>query len=351
MKNGINVAAVSELVHEIRKVAGEGEIFYGVDLEWLGGLTMDIHTRPLRFGSKRLGRDFAFRVSHHDDPSPQAPPTPADYFTTGLGACVANILVQGASYKGLTIDKLQVVTATKRSGGALSETAISVNLDADGSWLQYKQMMMNVARFSPNYITVTLPNKIDVSYRHLPSNFRRANGAANDAKVNGAANPTAQAGSNAPIHLGVDIAWRNATQFDVSLRDRQYQEESWSLPATFSVDQPAPAAGLNEAPNPQEYLLAAVLSDLAQQLVILCEKEGKPLLKLSASMRCRLDMRGCFNLFDKSAVQLQDNVIEISAVSDNTEEEMQAFLTRAQQASACWQGFVNATPASLERVA
>lgn len=94
-----------------------------------------------------------------------------------------------------------------------------------------------------------------------------------------------------------------------------------------------------------------MLSDLAQQLVILCEKGGKPLHQLSASMRCRLDMRGCFNLFDKSAVQLQDNVIEIAAVSDNKEEEMQTFLSRAPQASACRQGFVNATPTSSERVA
>ena len=346
MKNGINVAAVSELVHEIRKVPGESEIFYGVDLEWLGGLTMDIRTRPLRFGSERLGRDFSFRVSHHDDPSPEAAPTPADYFTTGLGSCVANILVQGASYKGMTIDKLLVETATQRSGGTLSGTAVTVKLEADGSWLQYKQMMMNVARFSPNYITVTLPNRIDLTYRHVPSAFRKNGAAANG---DGHAPATAQAGSNAPVHLGVDIAWRNATQFDVSLRERQYQDERWSLPARFSVDQPAPALGLNEAPNPQEYLLAAVLSDLAQQLVIVCRERGKPLRQLNASMRCRLDMRGCFNIFDKSAVQLQDNHVEIAAVSDNSEEEMKEFLKQAQAASACWQGFVNATPASLER--
>ena len=267
MKNGINVAAVSELVHEIRKVPGESEIYYGVDLTWLGDLTMEISTRPLRFGSKRLGRDFQFRVSHHDDPNPEAPPTPADYFATGLGACVANILVQGASYKGLTIDRMQVETATQRTGAKLTDTGVKVKLAADGSWLQYKQMMMNVARFSPNYITVTLLNKIDLTYRHLDTKFRNGGGSGQ-----GNEGLTAQPGSNAPLHLGVDIAWRNATQLDVKLRDRQYQNESWSLPARFSVDQPLPAAGLNEAPNPQEYLLAAVLSDLAQQLVIVCRE-------------------------------------------------------------------------------
>jgi uncharacterized OsmC-like protein len=345
MKNGINVAAVSELVHEIRKVPGESEIYYGVDLAWLGDLTMEINTRPLRFGSKRLGRDFRFSVSHHDDPNPEASPTPADYFATGLGACVANILVQGASYKGLTIDRIQVETATQRAGAKLNDTGIKVKLAADGSWLQYKQMMMNVARFSPNYITVTLPNKIDVAYRHLDSKFRQG-----AAPGQGNRSVTAQSGSNAPLHLGVDIAWRNATQFDVKLRDRQYQNETWSLPARFSVDQPLPAAGLNEAPNPQEYLLAAVLSDLAQQLVIVCRERGKPLRTLTASMRCKLDMKGCFNLFDKSAVQLQDNRIDITAVSDNSEAEMLEFLRLAQEASACWQGFVNATPAVLERL-
>ncbi|MBP2231647.1 putative OsmC-like protein [Azospirillum agricola] len=352
MKNGINVAAVSELVHEIRKVPGENEILYGVGLEWLGGLTMEIRTLPLRFGSKRLGRDFAFRAGHHADPSPEAPPTPADYFMTGLGACVANILVQGASYKGITIDRLRVEAAARRAGSRLADLSALVTLTADGSWWQYKQMMMNVARFSPNYITVTLPNAIGLDYRHLPSGFRSgglfatADGTADGGAVDEGGG---DAGGGDPLDLGVDVAWRNATQFDVTLRDRRWRQDRWSLPARFPVDQPVPAAGLNEAPNPQEYILAAVVADLAQQLVLVCRREGRPLRQLSATMRCRLDMKGCFNLFDKSAVQLQDNRVELSAVSDNGEAEMRRFLRMAQDSSACWQAFVNATPAALER--
>lgn len=346
MKNGINVAAVSELVHEIRHVPGENEIRYGVDLEWLGGLRMDIHTRPLRFGTKTLGRDFHFRVARHDDPSPEAPPSPADYFATGLGACVANILVQGASYKGLTVDALKVSVAARRARGGLDDTGVDVQLTAEGNWLQHKQMMMNVARFSPNYITVTLPNQIELVYHHLPATFRGnlPNGPA------GTGMEGAIDGEADDIRLGVDIAWRNATQFDVSLMERSRGPEQWALPATYAVDQPVPAAGLNEAPNPQEYLLAAVVADLAQELVRICEEKGRPLLRLSAAMTCRLDMKGCFNLFDKSAVQLQDNRIELAAASHNTEEEMRHFLRLAQEASACWQSFVKATPARLERV-
>lgn len=346
MKNGINVAAVSELVHEIRKVPGENEILYGVGLEWLGGLAMEIRTLPLRFGSKRLGRDFSFRAGHHTDPGPTAPPTPADYFMTGLGACVANILVQGASYKGITIDRLKVEAAARRAGTRLADLSVLVNLTADGSWWQYKQMMMNVARFSPNYITVTLPNAIELDYRHLPSGFR-SGGLFAPAEETGGGTGDAEGGD--PLDLGVDVTWRNATQFDVGLRDRRWRQERWSLPARFPVDQPVPAAGLNEAPNPQEYILAAVVADLAQQLVLICRREGRPLRQLNATMRCRLDMKGCFNLFDKSAVQLQDNRIDLSAVSDNSETEMRRFLRMAQDSSPCWQAFVNATPAALER--
>ncbi len=357
MKNGINVAAVSELVHEIRNVPGEGEIHYGVALDWLGGLTMEIRTLPLTFGSKRLGRDFTFRVDHPSNPDPEAAPCPADFFMTGVGACVANILVQGASYKGITLDSLTVSAAAQLSPATLEQAAqqcltapqLEVVVKGNGNRWQYKQMMINVARFSPNYITATLANQITLEYQHKSPDVTGRLGQASTGHHSG---PPARIQSEGqPLTLGAQLNWRNGTQFDGSLLPRQWLAESWSLPTRFVVDQPLPAAGLNEAPNPQEYLLAGVLSDVAQRLVQICQQQEVPLLSLSARMRCRLDMKGCFNLFNKAAVQLQDNHIELTASSQASEQDMHRYLDQAIASSVCWQSFVTACPISLERQA
>jgi uncharacterized OsmC-like protein len=352
MRNGINVAAVSELVHEIRHVSGEHEIRYGVDVQWLGGLTMEVNTQTLTFGSKRIGRDFCFRVDHHANAKLSAAPPPADLFLCGLGACVANILVQGASYKRLNIKSLHVQanaesTTDQNPLMGLKKGAITVQLNANGSRWQYKQMMMNVARFSPNYVTVTRKNTITVDYHHeslllrdeaLFSQF-------SNKKITRMNSPQ----STGDLYSGVNIIWRDGTQFDVGLLDRQWENHSWPLKSTLCVDQPHTALGLNEAPNPQEYILAGVASDIAQHLILIAEDNGSPLESLSAKMSCTLDMRGCFNIFDKSAIQLQKNILSISSMNSYSESQMQEFIQLACERSNCWQSFINACEFSLER--
>lgn len=353
MRNGINVAAVSELVHEIRNVSGENEIHYGVDLEWIGGLTMKLNTNTLTFGSKKMGRDFTFTIDHFSNPHPTAAASPADFFLSGVAACVANILVQGASYKEMAISHLnvraegKVPTHSKRSE-TIQSGGITVRLDANGNRWQYKQMMMNVARFSPNYVTATRENNIQLHYEHQPISLHQgalfASHHCDENQVKRAIDT-----DNTLLHAGVDIAWRDGTQFDVSLLDRQWKDQHWSLSTTFSVDQPSAALGLNSAPNPQEYIISAIAADVAQNLVIIAQENGSPLKSLSARITCKLDMQGCFNIFDKSAVQLQDTTLHISAMSNHSEADMQQYIEWACQRSVCWQSFVNPCPLPLKR--
>ncbi len=357
MKNGINVAAVSELVHEIRHVEGENEIYYAVELQWHGGLTMEINTLPLRFGSKYVARDFRFYVDHPVNTRPSAAPTPIDYFMTGVGSCASNILVQGASYKGITVDRMQLKASAelsaaslkRQSGQVIINPSLEVELKGDGSGLQYKMMMINVSRFSPNYVTASLPNSIELHYshNHIDANDQLSFGDdALDLHL-----PALQIlDENTHLTQGIQLKWRNGTQFDAVLLPRFWKNKQWLLDCQFSIDQPIAALGLNEAPNPQEYLLASVVSDVAQQLVIACQEKSISLLSLSASMHCRLDMKGFFNIFKKSAVQLQDNLINIQAASLSSEHEMRECLDLAKQRSVCWQSFVNACSVKLQKV-
>ena len=352
MRNGINVAAVSELIHEIRNVSGENEIHYGVDLEWLGGLSMKINTKTLTFGSKKMGRDFEFTIDHFTNPHPSSTACPADFFLCGVAACVANILVQSASYKEIAISHLnvqgqgQISTSTTQSE-SIQSGGINVLLDADSSRWQYKQMMMNVARFSPNYATATRANNIQLHYQHLPTTLHQGPLFESHHAEQYSSSPIQT--KNALLTTGVDIAWRDGTQFDASLLDRQWKDKQWSLATTFCVDQPSAALGLNSAPNPQEYLISSIAADVAQHLVMIATEKGSPLKSLSASISCKLDMQGCFNIFDKSAVQLQDTKLHIRAMSSHSEAEMQQFIELACQRSVCWQSFINPCPLPLQR--
>lgn len=351
MRNGINVAAVSELVHEIRHVDGENEIHYGVELQWCGGLSMQLNTRALTFGSKRIARNFHFKTDHHSNPSPNAAPSPTDLFLCGVSACVANILVQGASYKAINIQSLKVLSRgkTTTSGEAITGIAdgsVIVKLAADGNRWQYKQMMLNVSRFSPNYVTATRKNNITLNYSHQEMSLRKGSLFSNATTITS----TYQSSDNNDyLDTGIEISWRDGTQFAVSLLDRQCRDESWSLDSSFSVDQPNAALGLNKDPNPQEYILGAIAADVAQQLVLITQEDGHSLSNLSAYITCKLDMQGCFNIFDKSAVQLQNTVLNMSAMSDYSESEMQTFIELACQRSSCWQSFINPCKIQLDR--
>ena len=344
MKNGIHVAAISELVHEIRKVPLENEIDYAISMEWVGGLNFRTQTQPMRFGTKRIGRDFSFEVSHVSDPRVDAAPTPSDYFLLGLGACVANIIVQGASYKGITVETLNVVSAGKLGLQGLSDLDLTVHIASDGSRWQYTQMMLNVSRFSPNYITVTLPNTVDLAYVHS-NNEASSNDLYRDALIM----PKPWQAPSQAVELGMNVVWRNGTQFDAAPLPRIWNGESRDLPGSIAVDQPISAAGLNEAPNPQEYLLTAVAADVLQHLLLLAAQQGITLSGLTAHMSCRLDMKGCFNIFDKSAIQLQQNQLSINAKSDTDETAMQVLIDQACERSACYQAFINANKVPLER--
>lgn len=344
MKNGMNVAAISELVHEIRKVPFENEIDYGVAVDWTGGLNMRARTMPLRFGTKRVGRDFAFDIGHVSDPNQNGAPTPADLFMLGLGSCVANIMVQGASYKGITLEALTLQAKAEQSAAALDNMDLAISVKSDGSTWQYRQLMMNVSRFSPNYITVTMPNSIDLSCER--SDETPELGSLHQTALS---QPKPYSMPNGAVALGMDLDWRNATQFDAITRRRHWQGQHFPLNARMCVDQPAPAAGLNEAPNPQEYLLSAVTADLLQQLLLLLVDEGHQVSRVSARMSCHLDMKGCFNVFDKSAVQLQKNHVNVLISSTASKDVVSALLQKASQKAVCFQAFVTKNKVGLER--
>lgn len=344
MKNGMNVAAISELVHEIRNVPSENEIDYGVVVSWVGGLNMRAHTKPLRFGTKRLGRDFAFEIGHMSHPSQDGPPTPADLFMLGLGSCVANIMVQGVSYKGITLEALSLQAKADQSSAGLEKMLLELSIHSSASQWQYRQLMMNVSRFSPNYVTVTMPNTIELSCDVIEQG------------PSVKALHQAALGQPEPYHmpqgalsLGMDLSWRNATQFDAMTRNRHWQGQEIPLTRQVCVDQPTPAAGLNEAPNPQEYLMAAITADLLQEFVNLLAEKQFQISALSAQASCHLDMKGCFNIFDKSAVQLQNSGIGVSLAGTVPKDIATDLLKEASVRSACFQAFISKNKVAIER--
>jgi hypothetical protein len=88
MKNGVNVAAISELVHEIRDYPDEGDACYRVAASWESGLRTDLAVRTMQFGTKRHARDYRFSTELPGDAHAVTRfPTPVEYALLGLSSC------------------------------------------------------------------------------------------------------------------------------------------------------------------------------------------------------------------------------------------------------------------------
>ena len=83
--------------------------------------------------------------------------------------------------------------------------------------------------------------------------------------------------------------------------------------------------------------------------MLMMAREDYEVSKLSAAMGCRLDMKGCFNIFDKSAVQLQRNRIVISIASNAPPEVIHRLVQEAKGRAVCFQAIVSKNKVALER--
>ena len=110
MLNGMNLAAISEFVHEIRRVPREAQIAFGVEARLAPD---EKHARLDRDDTRGLDSNpAAFPPAAVDDglskDDREWQPTPQDCLLAGLGSCALIVYVQALTLRGVALDGLEV---------------------------------------------------------------------------------------------------------------------------------------------------------------------------------------------------------------------------------------------------
>lgn len=173
MKNGISIAGLSEMAHEIRADPVQGMATYGVLVNWLSGTRASVSTLPMMIGAHRVQRDFCWTI---DEPrqlgGSNHAPNPQEYLLSGLGSCLMVAFAVGASVLGIQLSQLQVtVQARLDLAGflqvredatvALQEIEFRIRVQGDGTLAQYEQLLQQAQAHSPN--AMSLQNGVRLS--------------------------------------------------------------------------------------------------------------------------------------------------------------------------------------------
>jgi uncharacterized OsmC-like protein len=171
--NGIDVAALAEVVREIEQNPAKGQVEFRVRSEWKGQTRSRSSVESYTIGGQTVHRHFTIDA---DEPfellGRNTAPNPQELLMTALNACITVGYVAGAAVKGIALEKVEVETS-----GALDlrgflgidpsvrpgyETiSYVVRLKGNGTAEQFREIHETVMRTSPNYYNVSRPIRID----------------------------------------------------------------------------------------------------------------------------------------------------------------------------------------------
>ncbi|MFF8743467.1 OsmC family protein [Streptomyces californicus] len=292
MRNGMNIAGVSEMVHEVQTQPHEAICRYGAVARWSEGRGIRAHNEPAVLGTVKSPRRYDLTVALEQGPTRDDAPTAVRLALTALAACALTTFVGGGSARGVTLESLRLGVGAERvrEGGRDRLTNLSYDLAvrADTGGVDIAEVVAGMETQSPNHRTV-----ID----RQPLTLVLGDGAPEQAPEP-AAPPT---GSGEKVAAAVD--WQYSVQFLATADDAS---------APLRVDQPKQLAGVDWGPNPQEYLLTALASCVLGRTVALSEAAGRPAGPWRFRAGGQVDIRGLFLIGPDPVVPVHRLVLEVT---------------------------------------
>jgi uncharacterized OsmC-like protein len=290
MRNGLNIAGVSELVHEVETSYREAQYRYAAAASWRPGRGTTGWSEPAVLGSVKSPRRFTFTIA--DDTVADHGESVADpvrLAMVALGSCALTTLLAGASARGVTFECLHmdVRACHRRRWGArwLSDLSYTIVSRAAVSGVDLHEVADVVVMQSPNHRTVIEPQPLTLVL------------GGETATVEGTRAPIAAVAGRAIEHR---IDWSYGVQFRSDVDG-----------AKLRIDQAKQMGGVDWGPNPQEYLLIALAACVVQRLAEIAAEAGLPPLAWRARARGRVDVRGLLMTEPGIPPQVQDLRLEI----------------------------------------
>lgn len=166
MRNGIPLAAVSELVDEIRREPAQGIVRYGVNLDWQNGTRTQVATLPMQFGAHRVNRSFQWLI---DEPRQLGGgnhgASPQEHLLSGVGACILVGFTVGASVQGIQLESLQLAVEAELdlagffglaepAAVPLKNVRFRLRVSGDGDRTRYQNLLDQAVAHSPNAMSL-----------------------------------------------------------------------------------------------------------------------------------------------------------------------------------------------------
>jgi uncharacterized OsmC-like protein len=173
--NGLDLAALGEVVETIEKDAGQAKVGFAVTTRWTGQTRTETMVDGFTIGGERIQRSHKIVC---DEPCQllggDSAPNPQELLMAAFNACITVGYVAGASLKGITLDSLEIRTRGEldlRGFLGLSDDVApgyeaidyEVLIKGDGSREQFEDIHQTVIKTSPNYFNLSRPIRMNAT--------------------------------------------------------------------------------------------------------------------------------------------------------------------------------------------
>ena len=167
--NGLDLAALGQVVEAIEKDPGEAIVGFDVTTRWAGQTRSESTVSGFTMAGKRITRSHTIVA---DEPcellGSDSAPNPQELLMSALNACMMVGYVAGAALRGITLDRVEIATRGSldlRGFLGLSDDVppgyesidYEVRIDSDGSPDDLEEIHQTVMRTSPNYFNINRP--------------------------------------------------------------------------------------------------------------------------------------------------------------------------------------------------
>jgi uncharacterized OsmC-like protein len=175
--NGLDLAALGEVVEEIQKDSSKGIVGFDVVTRWKGQTRSETTVDGFTLAGERISRSHTIVA---DEPlellGADKAPNPQELLMAAFNACITVGYVAGASLKGINLESLEIKTRGQldlRGFLGLSDAVAPgyenidyvVTIKGDGSAADFEEIHQTVMKTSPNYFNMSRPIKMNGSLR------------------------------------------------------------------------------------------------------------------------------------------------------------------------------------------
>jgi len=171
--NGLDLAALGEVVEAIEKDANQAKVAFNVTTRWTGQTRSETVVDGFTMAGERIARTHKIVA---DEPcellGSDSAPNPQELLMAAFNACIMVGYVAGSSLKGINLESVEIRTRGEldlRGFLGLSDDVApgyeaidyEVRIKGDGSPQDFEEIHETVMKTSPNYFNVSRPIKMN----------------------------------------------------------------------------------------------------------------------------------------------------------------------------------------------